>query len=74
MKDQELSNAMISKSHVSKPIAIYSNQKSSNILLSSIDEDETQKRITQQSAPLLADIFPVNSLATYLLGSEYSQS
>ena len=58
MKDQELSNAMISKSHVSKPIAIYSNQKSSNILLSSIDEDKTQKRITQQSAPVVDRYIP----------------
>ena len=49
IKGYELSNAIISKSHASKLIAIYSNQESSNILLSSIDEDKTQKRITQQS-------------------------
>jgi hypothetical protein len=58
MKDYKLSNAIISKSHVSKPIAIYSNQKSSNILLSSIDEDNTQKRITQQSALVVGRYIP----------------
>ena len=53
IKGYELSNAIISKSHASKLIAIYSNQESSNILLSSIDdEDKTQKRITRQSEQL----------------------
>ena len=45
IKGYELSNAIISKSHASKLIAIYSNQESSNILLSSIDEDKKQKEL-----------------------------